>query len=175
MKPRREVLERSVRVHACAASVWREVTEVDITSFRHPTYLALLGVPKPVRAKVVRAGVGGARIATFANGMRFSQEITDWQPGERYAFTFRPDPGFRVAYCLDLSDGPFRMTCGAYRIDPAHEGVRLSLASEYELHGILGTMLRWPVRLTLLLFQAYLLRGIKSNAERRERSATPHP
>jgi hypothetical protein len=106
------------------------------------------------------------RVAHFSNGRRFSQEITEWRPPERYAFTFKADPGFRVGYCLDLADGPFRMVAGAYQIDRAGSGARLALSSEYELRGVAGALLRIPVRLVLRLFQAYLLRGIRMNAER---------
>jgi hypothetical protein len=160
------LIEHSIHINASAESVWRHITEVDIASFRHPMYFSLLGIPKPLRAEVVEPGVGGARIAFFSNGLRFSQEITAWQPYTQYAFTFRADPGFRVAYFLDLSDGPFRMKAGAYRIAPSQGGVRLSLSSQYELYGRAGACLRLPVRLVLDLFQRYLLRGIKVNAER---------
>ena len=158
-----------MNIAASAESVWQEVTQVDFASFRHPTYLSLLGIPRPMRADVLRPGVGGVRIAYFSNNLRFSQEITEWQPSERYAFTFKPDPGFRVAYCLDLSDGPFRMVAGAYRISRTELGTRLSLSSQYELRGALGACLRLPVRLVLHLFQLYLLRGIRTNSERRAR------
>jgi hypothetical protein len=131
-----------------------------------------LGIPKPLRAEIVATGVGGARIAYFANGRRFSQIITDWQPPEQYAFTFQPDAGFRVVYLLDLSDGPFQMKAGAYQILPTQDGVRLSLSSQYMLEGIRGALLRLPVRLVSGFFQRYLLRGIKANAERQE--MTPH-
>ena len=160
-------IENSVNIAASAELVWQEVTQVDIASFRHPAYLSILGIPKPLRADVLRPGVGGARIAYFSNNLRFSQEITQWQPSESYGFTFKPDPGFRVAYCLDLSDGPFRMVAGAYRISRTEFGTRLSLSSQYELHGALGVCLRSPVRLVLHLFQIYLLRGIRANSERR--------
>jgi hypothetical protein len=162
-------IEHSVDVAASAESVWREITQVDIASFRHPRYLSMLGIPKPLRAEVLRPGVGGARTAYFSNNLRFSQEITEWQPSERYAFTFKPDPGFRVAYCLDLSSGPFRMLAGAYRISRTELGTRLFLSSEYELRGVLGACLRLPVKLVLHLFQTYLLRGIRTNSERRTR------
>lgn len=171
MNARRHFVEQSVLVHASPAHVWREFTEVDLESFRHPTYLTLLGIPKPVRAEILGADVGGTRIATFSNGMRFSQVITDWRPDERFAFTFQPDPGFRVAHWLDLSSGPFRMSSGAYRISPEHGAVRLFLSSEYELRAGMGSLLVWPARVVLLLFQAHLLRGIKRNAERRASGA----
>lgn len=169
MRVERHSIESSASVAAPAGVVWREVTLVDIASFRHPAYLAALGIPKPLRAEVLRPGVGGVRTAYFSNGLRFSQEITAWQPPERYAFTFKADPGFRVAYCLDLSDGPFRMVAGAYRLRHAGGRTHLVLSSEYELRGLAGACLRAPVRLVLHLFQSYLLRGIRANAERAAR------
>jgi len=168
MRIQRHRIEHSVEIEASASRVWREVTQVDITSFRHPAYLAVLGIPKPMRAEVTQPGVGGSRVAFFSNGHRFSQRITEWQPCERYAFTFEPDPGFRVAYCLDLSDGPFHLQAGAYQLSPMEARTRLCLSSEYELHGAVGAGLRWPVRLVMDLFQSYLLRGIRANAERTE-------
>src|SRR5262245_1152775 len=168
MRKERYRIEHSVDIAASAPCVWREVTQVDIASFRHPAYLSVLGIPKPLRAEVMQPGVGGSRTAFFSNGQRFCQEITEWQPCERYAFTFNPDPGFRVAYCLDLADGPFRILAGAYQLRQVEKRTRLCLASEYELRGAMGACLRWPVRLVLHLFQSYLLRGIRTNSERRE-------
>jgi hypothetical protein len=162
----RHSIEHSVNVAASAEDVWQQVTQVDIASFRHPAYLSILGIPKPLRAEVLRPDVGGVRIAFFSNNRRFSQEITHWQPPERYAFTFTADPGFRVAYCLDLFDGPFRMVAGSYRLRRTALGTDLTLSSQYELYGVLGACLRIPVRLVLQRFQAYLLRGLKRNAER---------
>jgi hypothetical protein len=161
-------IEQSIQVKASAETVWQHITEVDIASFHHPAYLSFLGIPKPLRAEVVEPGLGGTRTAYFSNGRRFSQVITEWRPYERYAFTFQPDPGFRVAYLLDLSSGPFQMKAGSYQITPGQNEVFLSLASRYELRGIAGAFLFVPVRLVLTLFQRYLLRGIKVNAERQE-------
>ena len=159
-------IERSIRINAPAKVVWQHITEVDIASFRHPAYFSILGIPKPLRAEVIEAGLGGARTAYFANGLRFVQVITEWLPHERYAFTFKADPGFRAAYFLDLSSGPFQMKAGSYRIVPGSNGIWLSLTSRYELRGVVGAFLSLPVRVVLTLFQRYLLRGIKVNAER---------
>ena len=159
-------IEHVTDIQAPAEIVWNHITEVDIASFSHPTYFSLLGIPKPLRAEVTKPGVGGRRTAFFANGRTFSQEITTWQPHTQYNFTFRADPGFRVSYLLDLSNGPFQMTAGSYRIVPDQEGVQLTLSSQYELRGLWGWCLAIPVRLVLDLFQRYLLRGIKINAER---------
>jgi hypothetical protein len=163
------MIEHSILVNATAEAVWQHITAVDITSFRHPPYFAILGIPKPLRAEVVAPGVGGTRTAFFTHQHTFVQTITAWQPYEWYAFTFHASPGFRVVYCLDLADGPFRMQAGAYHIASNPEGVRLALASQYVLYGRAGVCLPVPVRLVLALFQRYLLRGIKANAERQAR------
>jgi hypothetical protein len=160
-------IETSLRVRAEAATVWREITRVDLASFRPPIHLALLGIPRPVRAEIARPGAGGARTAFLSNGRRFSQEITEWQPPTRYAFTFRPDPGFRVGYFFDLADGPLRMIDGSYLVVPADEGVWLRLSSRYELHGVAGWWGRAPVRMLLRSLQTHLLNGIRANAEHR--------
>ncbi len=159
-------IEHVTNIQAPAEIVWQHVTEVDIASFRHPAYFTLLGIPKPLRAEVTEPGVGGRRVAFFDNGRTFTQEITAWQPHTQYDFTFKADPGFRVGYLLDLSDGPFQMKAGAYHIVPGQNGVRLTLKSQYELRGFFGWCLAMPVRLVMDLFQRYLLRGIKANAER---------
>lgn len=166
LRKEQHAIEHSTQINASAETVWTHITEVDIASFHHPAYFSLLGISKPLRAEIDEPGVGGARTAFFSNQRRFTQKITEWRPFERYAFTFQADPGFRVAYILDLSDGPFQMKAGAYRITPGQNGVRLSLTSRYELSGIVGLCLHVPVRLVLSLFQRYLLRGIKTNAER---------
>ncbi len=159
-------IEHVTDIQAPAKMVWQHVTEVDIASFRHPAYFTLLGIPKPLRAEVTQPGVGGRRVAFFDNGRTFTQKIITWQPYTRYDFTFRADPGFRVGYLLDLSAGPFQMKSGSYRLVPEGDGVRLILLSQYELRGFWGWCLAIPVRLVLDLFQRYLLRGIKANAER---------
>lgn len=166
LEPQEFMIEHAIEVNASAEIVWQHVTEVDIASFRHPAYFALLGIPKPLRAEVVEPGLGGVRTAYFSNGLHFAQTITEWQPYEQYAFTFQAAPGFRVGYVLDLSSGPFQMKAGAYHLAPHENGVYLSLFSRYQLRGAAGMALFVPVWAVLSLFQRYLLRGIKANAER---------
>lgn len=165
MKKDRHITQ-SISIQAPADVVWKEITQLDISAFRHPPYLVALGIPKPLKADITTEGVGGARVAHFSRNRRFTQTITAWEPGHHFAFTFTADPGFRAGHVLDLSDGPFQMVHGAYRLAPAAGGVTLSLSSTYSLRGPAGAALALPVRLVLWLFQRYLLQGIKANAER---------
>ncbi len=166
MSERLHTATQSIPIDAAADTVWRQVTDVDLAAFRHPWYLALLGVPKPLRAEVTAIGAGGARTAYFAGGRRFTQQVTVWQPPVHLAFTFHAGHGFRVGYVLDLANGPFQMRAGAYRITSRTGGVRLTLVSRYALRGWAGAALGLPVSLVLWCFQRYLLTGIKANAER---------
>ena len=160
-------IEHVTNIQAPAEIVWNHITEVDIVSFSHPTYFSLLGIPKPLRAEVTKPGVGGRRTRRFLQTAAPSARKSRYgKPHKRYDFTFQADPGFRVAFLLDLSAGPFQMKAGSYRIVAGQAGVQLFLTSQYELQGFFGLCLRGPVWLVLNLFQRYLLRGIKANAER---------
>ncbi len=67
MQIRKCNIKNSTRINAPIKYVWQQITEVDIAAFQHPMYLRALGIPKPLRAEVVEAGVGGVRIAFFNN------------------------------------------------------------------------------------------------------------
>lgn len=54
-------IHRAIDVNASTDAVWSEVTRLDISAFPHPTYLSILGIPKPLRAEILRHGKGGAR------------------------------------------------------------------------------------------------------------------
>ena len=135
MSTQARVLTSACWIRASLAEVWEQITEVDIAAIPHAWWLPVLGIPRPLRADVLEPGVGGQRVAHFEGGRRFTQEITEWRPSERFGFTF-------------------------------HEGVELTLSSDYVLHGVVGVLLRLPVILTLWAFQRYLLGGIRANAER---------
>ena len=170
----RQTIEQSIVINSSAADVWSQIIDLYITTFRHPAFFRLLDIPKPLKAELSHAGLGGERTAYFAGGKMFKQEIVLWQPPDaiesvgsfsRFNFTFRASPDFRVGYLLNLHSGPFQMKAGAYRIEPVEGRVRLYLSSEYELIGFFGACLLAPVRCILFLFQLYLLRGIERNAE----------
>ncbi len=41
-------IAHSIEINASPDTVWQHVTEVDIASFRHPTYFTILSIPKPL-------------------------------------------------------------------------------------------------------------------------------
>ena len=165
-----KTLSTSVPIAAPAEIIWKHITHVQIEEFSDPWYFSLLDIPKPLSAEITKEEVGGKRIAYFANGKRFIQEITTWDQQATYSFTFNPDKNFRAGYFFDLNDGPFRMVRGSYRFnssaaDNSSDTTKLLLASTYRIAKGKKWLLQWPVYVVLRLFQRYLLRSIKKNAE----------
>lgn len=149
-------------IGAPADEVWREIVNVDIAAVHQPSYFRLAGIPHPLRAEVESEGIGGRRVAYFANGKRFLQVITGWEPPRAYSFQFNPEAGFRVLYVFDLSDGAVQIPSGDYLIVPDGDGVRLTLGTQYSVDRRFFFLVP-PVLLFLKLFQRYLLSSISAN------------
>src|SRR5580704_1429496 len=130
-------LSSSIRVLATPETVWRNITNVRIDSSIPPRLFTMLGIPKPLHAELFEEPPERRRVAYFENGKRFSQEITSWKPLESYAFTFRADRGFKVAFLLDLSSGPFRLVSGEYHMVHNGSGIDLTLTSTYFVGGLM--------------------------------------
>jgi len=157
----------SASVRAPIANVWDQITNVDIHSFPHPRYFRFLGIPNPLRADVIDSGVGGQRIAYFDTGKRFVQRITVWEPNREYAFTFNPEPGFKVVFCFDLADGVVQIATGYYVLDEQGATTTIQLGTEYSIDR--------PVWVVLRGFQRYLLKAIAHNATAASSVDSQHP
>ncbi|NVO85743.1 SRPBCC family protein [Hymenobacter terrestris] len=159
------IIESKVCIAAPAAVVWEHITNVQLEQFADPLLFRLLDVPKPLRATLLTEGAGGSRTAYFANGKKFEQQILRWEPNKFYSFRFNPEPGFRVGYVFELSAGIFRMLAGAYELREEAGDTVLTLRTEYSVQRSLRWLLLAPITAVLHLFQRYLLRSIKRNAE----------
>jgi hypothetical protein len=157
-------LSSAIRISATPETVWRNITNVRIDSSVPPRLFTMLGIPKPLHAELFEEPPERRRVAYFENGKRFSQEITSWKPLESYAFTFRADRGFKVAFLLDLSSGPFRLVSGEYHMAGGDNGIKLTLTSTYFV-GRFMWLLSLPIAMVMRAFQRYLLSAIKKSCE----------
>lgn len=64
----------------------------DQTEEFEPGFWHRLGVPRPIRATVDHAGLGGHRVGTFEYGLRFDELITEFTPPTKMTFTITVDP-----------------------------------------------------------------------------------
>jgi hypothetical protein len=159
-------LSTSIHILATPETVWRNITNVQIDSSVPPRLFTLLGIPKPLHAELFDEPPERRRVAYFSNGKRFFQEISSWQPLESYAFTFRADSGFKVAFVLDLSGGPFRLVSGEYHMVRNGAGIQLTLTSTYFVGGLMRVF-SIPIAMVMSAFQRYLLSSIKNSCEGR--------
>src|SRR5699024_7582364 len=157
-------LASHISVEALPVADWTHITRMQIAQFNDPLTFRVLDTPKPIRAEITQAGEGGRRIAYFANGKRFNQQILTWNKPETYAFTFDPEPNFRVGWLFDLADGPFQLISGTYYLQNNANSTTLTLETTYQIADRCQWMLGWPVHLVLKQFQHYLLQSIKEIA-----------
>ena len=64
-----------VNINSSIENIWDKITNVEIEGFKFPWYFRFLNIPKPIRAKILKEGVGGRRMAYFDNKKTFIQEI----------------------------------------------------------------------------------------------------
>lgn len=132
------VVATSVAIDADAAEVWRQIVRVPaIAEHEQPGSLFhRIGIPRPIEATLTHEGVGGVRHARFDSGIRFEEAVTEWTPGEGFAFDIRVDPqsiGSTLDRHVRVGGEYFDVLEGRFRIERAGRGVVLHLTSRHRL------------------------------------------
>jgi hypothetical protein len=129
---------RTILVNASPARIWpllRGIPDVHPGEGRWNLTQDVIGVPRPLGARLVGEGVGAARLADWGRDVRFRERITEWQPGSRigWRFIFDQIEGWRFTDRHLMPDSPyFRVTTGGYRLEPLGAGrTRLVLTTRY--------------------------------------------
>jgi hypothetical protein len=102
-------VESRITIKANAETVWQHVTRVaPISREEHGiTWSTLFGIPRPVEATLSFDGVGGVRGASYDDGLRFMEEVYEWNPPHSFSFTIKVDP-------TGHTSAPFGAIGGAY-------------------------------------------------------------
>ena len=87
-------VQSSTVIAGTPEEIWSQLAEVDtIQPGEYPSGLFhFLGVPRPIRATVDRAEVGGHRTGEFEYGLRFDERITVYDAPETMSFSIAVDP-----------------------------------------------------------------------------------
>ncbi|MCH4892675.1 SRPBCC family protein [Sphingomonas sp. SFZ2018-12] len=129
---------RSIVVSATPAQIWPLLEGIpDVRPDEGGWNLSqdVIGIPRPVGAQLLGAGVGAQRIARWENQIRFREIVTEWQPGRRLSWRFVFDDlngwAFTDRHLMPKSPY-FRITTGGYRLDPVAPGrTRVTLTTRY--------------------------------------------
>ncbi len=172
-------VENAVVVEASAEAVWAHLAAVPTIGEAEyaPGFFHRLGIPRPIRATVDRAALGGRRTGEFTDGLRFDEVITEYDAPRRMTFSIAVDPtrlreGSAERHAFEI--GYFRFVDATYTLEPLGEDrARLALASRFVLRSGVNAYGRLWADAVVGDFQARVLAVIARRAERADRPPSP--
>jgi hypothetical protein len=153
---------RSIVIAAEASAIWkllRGIPDVHPGEGRWNISQDVIGVPRPIGARLVGEGIGAERLAVWGHNISFKERITAWQPGVRIGWRFIFDNmdgwGYTDRHLLPKS-AYFRVVEGGYRMVPlgAHR-TRIILDTGY--------WIRTPVNAYSALWGELFLGDLENN------------
>lgn len=131
----------------------------------------VIGVPRPLGARLVGRGIGADRLASWGDRVRFRERINEWEPGRRigWRFIFDDIEGWKFTDRHLMPDSSyFRITTGGYRLQRLGGGqTRITLETRYWLRTPVNLYSKLWGQLFLGDVENNLLALVKQRAERR--------
>ena len=134
------VVTRSIIVDAAPSEIWpllRGIPDVSPNEGRWNVTQDVLGVPRPLGARLVGEGIGAVRLASWGDRIRFREEIIAWEPGRqlRWRFKFDDLDGWRFTdRHLMPNSAYFHIVTGGYRMDQlGPRRTRVTLDTRYRI------------------------------------------
>lgn len=97
----------------------------------------MLGIPRPIGARLVGGGIGADRYADWGERIKFRERITQWAPGKRLGWRFIFDDVAGWGYTdrhLMPNSAYFTVTKGGYSMEPLAGGrTRVTLDTHYRI------------------------------------------
>jgi hypothetical protein len=166
--------DTQIDIHASASRIWSNVVRVrTITEEEdHGRLTKLLGFPRPIRAELDYAGVGGSRKAIFSKGLIFEEVVKEYSDEERMCFSIDADPHAIPATTMDqhivVGGRYFDVLDGTYELKPLPGGVyRLNLYSHFTLKTRFNFYASWWAGWIMKDIQNNILQVIKARCEGR--------
>ena len=129
----------------------------------------VLGVPRPLSAKLVGTGAGSVRLAEWERGIAFREIVTHWSPGRelRWRFDFAGSEGWEFTDRHLRPDSTYmRVLDGGYTLTPLADGRhRLRLQTRYAARTHVNAYASLFGQLFLGDLEVNLLAAIRRRAE----------
>ncbi|WP_372785812.1 hypothetical protein [Phenylobacterium sp.] len=152
--------------------VWRRTVAIPaiapaerIATFSHN----VVGVPRPVSARLDGQGPGAVRQLAWTGGVHFQEVITHWDQDRSLAWRFRFAPDsvpLAIERNINVQSGYLWLSDGDYRLDPLPNGsTRLTLTTRYRLRTPINAYCAWWGGVFFNDFHRAVLHVIKLRAE----------
>ncbi len=153
---------RSIVINASPDAIWpllKGIPDVHPGEGQWNLSQDVIGIPRPIGARLVGDGIGAARLANWGQHIDFRERIIEWQPARRigWRFIFDDIAGWGYTDRHLMPDSPyFRITTGGYTMEPmGPRQTRLTLDTRYRV--------RTPVNAYSALWGELLLGDIENN------------
>lgn len=172
-------VEREIIINAAPAIIWpllEGIPDVQADEGQWNISQDVIGVPRPLGARLIGAGVGGGRHAKWTLGINFRETITEWNLGRRigWKFVFDTTDNWQFTDRHLMPDSSYyRVTRGGYTLRPMADGrTRLMIDTSYWVRTpINGYSALWG-ELFLGDLEGNLLALVKQRAEKAEKLRT---
>lgn len=168
----RYTVSRSIQIDAPQQAIWQLMQTVPALAKDEGQWNVtqdIIGIPRPIAARLAGSGVGAIRMARWEHGIAFNERVTHWQPGQRihWAFEFPQNDGWDFTdRHLHPDSAYMQVESGGYRLEQQSGGsFRLTLETRYEAATHINAYAALWGEFFLGDIQSNLLAAIKARAE----------
>jgi hypothetical protein len=170
--PTRYTANTFADIHASPEKIWSNVVRVRKIPEEqdHGTLTRFLGFPRPIRAELDYAGVGGSRQAIFSKGLIFEEVVKEYEDKKKMSFSIRADPHAIPSTTMDehivIGGNYFDVLDGTYELEKLSDTVyRLHLYSHFTVKTTFNFYAGWWARLIMRDIQNNILQVIQTRCQ----------
>lgn len=163
----------SIDITAPDSTIWQHITRVKTITKEEDrgTVTNFLGFPRPVKAELDVAAVGGTRKAIFSKGLVFTEIVTAYQHQKYMHFTISANPYEIPSTAMDehvvIGGEYFDVLDGTYELEQLSNTVyRVHLYSHFQLKTTFNFYADWWAKWIMKDIQNNILHVIKARCER---------
>jgi hypothetical protein len=159
-------------IHSAKQKIWNNVINVKTISTENDkgTFTNFLGFPRPVKAELNFAAVGGSRKAIFSKGLVFDEVVKEYEHEKSMRFSIKANPYNIPSATMDkhvvIGGDYFDVLDGTYKLEQLNNTTwRLHLFSHFELKTTFNFYASWWAGWIMKDIQNNILQVIKKRSE----------
>jgi len=161
----------SIIINADKSEVWKYIVRVDNiqnTEYKKG-FFNYAGIPRPLYAELDKDTLNGTRIGHFEGGLKFQENIIDWEKDKLVTFDIKIIPSTinRTIFERHMLNGQhFKFLNATYRLKEINGQTELSLTTKYQLDTKINFYGEFWGQLLLTDFQDRLINVIRNRCKK---------